>query len=670
MFDFRSLCYLLGRGRTGAARPWADFEVNDDKLLYRADPPMTAAREIRGFMTVGCLNHFAEVFSEILDALMQSRLYDKSLSLDLAVLGHKGDIDVVRAMVAPFDRIRIAHTSADLTEYEYPALLLLEDVCRRSDGFVYYLHTKGASHDRTNQYHRHWRTLMLHHVVERHEECIASLSDHDAAGTVWKGDHYSGNFWWARAEHVRELPDLASLRASPRRVSWDPASDVRLQCEYWIGMRAGRYMTAGPMGVHLYDEVRWTCSASQIVRTLLEATAGRRCLELTTPGCGIGELAAPIHHVVSRDDRATFEMDEVDFAASGLGEASYDVIFVDSVHEADRCLAAMEWALGRLAPRGAIVVHDTSPPSAWHARPATEYRFGTDWNGDVWKAVVRFRQRHPDMYIATVDTDWGCTVVQPWLPAQARLDPLDGQELNWKQFEKNRSSWLNLVPVRRLRQDLFHLPRVLGRVAIASRTDVMNVLISRFGLDRYLEIGLGDPADNFERIISSVRQSVDPNAPATFRMTSDDFFERAVGCHQYDLVFVDGLHEEDQCLRDLENALRRLSPRGFIVVHDTSPPTEWNQRPVEQYTPGEVWNGTAWKAVVRFRRAHPGLALYTVDVDWGCTVIRGASSGVAAGVFEAPEKLDWARFEANRKDWLNLTTVEDFCALVRGATAW
>jgi hypothetical protein len=136
---------------------------------------------------------------------------------------------------------------------------------------------------------------------------------------------------------------------------------------------------------------------------------------------------------------------------------------------------------------------------------------------------------------------------------------------------------------------------------LLSRTDILNALIARHRLRSYLEIGLLDPAQNFDRICATVKESVDPHVPATHRMTSDRFFSELSSETQYHLIFIDGLHEEEQVLRDMQNALRHLSPGGTIVVHDCSPPTEWHQRPAAAFVPGTEWNGEVWRALVRFR---------------------------------------------------------------------
>ena len=52
-------------------------------------------------------------------------------------------------------------------------------------------------------------------------------------------------------------------------------------------------------------------------------------------------------------------------------------------------------------------------------------------------------------------------------------------------------------------------------------------------------------------------------------MTSDAFFLQ--NKQLFDLIFIDGLHHSHQVLRDINNALRWLSPSGTIVLHDCNP---------------------------------------------------------------------------------------------------
>jgi hypothetical protein len=109
---------------------------------------------------------------------------------------------------------------------------------------------------------------MLDQVVRNHSECTRLLLTHDAAGTNWRGDHYSGNFWWARAEHVRRLPDVRTLRTAPRPITADPTLNVRLQCEFWVSMARGRFANLGVAGLDLYQTIRWTVNAADVINDL------------------------------------------------------------------------------------------------------------------------------------------------------------------------------------------------------------------------------------------------------------------------------------------------------------------------------------------------------------------------------------------------------------------
>ena len=538
---------------------------------------------IRGFATVCCLGEFRAVTAELLDALLESRLYDRMESLEIAVLGAPGDQEAVRELVRPFEKIRVVYSSPHVDEFEFPALGLLEDACRSWSGSVFYLHTKGVSRPPLDQHVRYWRALMLDEVVRNHEACTGLLVDHDTVGTNWRWNHYSGNFWWARSDHIRRLPAIRTLRLRPRRICDDPIWNLRLQCEFWVGMAVGRFANLGVHGLDLYATYRWSMDAATVVNDLLAALGGEHRAEIRTGN-------AP------------------------TDDSSPDVVLVDGWHDEEDCWKDISAALSWVRDGGAVVVHDTNPPTAWHQRDGADYVAGSEWNGTAWRAVHRFRRENPETWVHTVDTDWGCTVIIPGLSSPAPRPELPADP-SWEWFERHRDDALGLVRPSRFRRQLHAIPYVTGRRPLTTRTEVLNCLASWWGLERYLEIGVA-AAENLDAVIAPVRHGVDPLGSSTFAMTSDAFFASGRGCRHYDLVFIDGLHEEDQVLRDVEHALDRLADGGVIVLHDANPPTEWHQRPLADYQPGEDWNGSVWKAVVRLRAQHPELSVVTLDVDW------------------------------------------------------
>ena len=593
---------------------------------------------VRGFATLCCLGDYCRIATELLTAVTESRLYERMESLDLAVLGPAEDQEVVAELIRPFEKVRIGYRSTTVEDYEFPALGLLQDACRTWSGLVFYLHGKGVSRSPLDQHARYWRAVMLDEVVRDHAACIDRLVDHDLAGTNWRWNHFSGNFWWARADYVRRLPDIRGLRRRPPQITSDPVWNLRLQCEFWIGMGAGRSANLGVRDLDLDRTFRWNQDVAGVVNQLLAALAGDRYAEIVI------DEPSPYRDRVQAQVRDSF----------GGGTrpqtgAAYDVVLVDGWHEEDSCYADIEAALVAVGEHGAVVVHDTNPPTDWHQRDAADFEPGSEWNGQSWRAVRRWARARPDVWLRTVDTDWGCTVILPWLEEHTR-PPLEPEEDGgWEWFERRRDDVLRLVTPSQFGRLLHAVPFLLGR-PLTTRTELLNCLVSRDELDRYLEIGVDDHG-NFRSVIAPVRHGVDPRG-ATFSMTSDEFFASGRGCPEYDLVFIDGLHEQDQVLRDIENALDRLSARGRIVLHDANPPTAWHQRPHAEYQPGEPWNGTVWKAAVLTRVRHPELQLVTLDVDWGCAVLTRHPQ--LEPVPDLPADLTWEVFEARRGELLNL----------------
>lgn len=217
------------------------------------------------------------------------------------------------------------------------------------------------------------------------------------------------------------------------------------------------------------------------------------------------------------------------------------------------------------------------------------------------------------------------------------------------------------------------------------RTDLLNHLATKYNLKRYLEIGVQSPMQNFDKIICEYKVSVDPdpNAQASFCMTSDEFFElriieRAdlvsasisyediggpsqvnlsnVKYQKYDLIFIDGLHTGEQVKKDFENALQILSPNGFIVLHDCNPLKEEHTL-VPRPSPTGHWNGDVYKFAVNLSNEYS----FTVDIDNGCRVfsMRYSKNEIIA----LDDHYTWEYFDKNRKHLLNLISWDEFLAL-------
>lgn len=187
-----------------------------------------------------------------------------------------------------------------------------------------------------------------------------------------------------------------------------------------------------------------------------------------------------------------------------------------------------------------------------------------------------------------------------------------------------------------------------------TRTDLLNHLVDKYHLKRYLEIGVQNPIQNFDKINCEVKFSVDPdpNAHASFCMTSDDFFK--IADREFDLVFIDGLHTAEQVRKDFENSLRILSPNGFIVLHDCNPEKE-EHTIVPRPTKTGHWNGDVYK----FASSIPKYPFCTIDIDNGCLVCKPEHDFFRDDI-DWLKYIDWNFFNENRKELLNLISWDDF----------
>lgn len=164
--------------------------------------------------------------------------------------------------------------------------------------------------------------------------------------------------------------------------------------------------------------------------------------------------------------------------------------------------------------------------------------------------------------------------------------------------------------------------------------EVFNHIIKELGFTKYLEIGVANPIHCFNYVICDQKDSVDPGVefapnPVKYKFTSDDFFEKLEAGlldrssdFEWDLIFIDGLHISYQVDKDIINALKHLSPKGFIILHDCNPFLyEYQQsRLIEDYW-GQAWNGTVWKAFYKILCSRADLEVFTLPIDEGLGVI-------------------------------------------------
>lgn len=214
------------------------------------------------------------------------------------------------------------------------------------------------------------------------------------------------------------------------------------------------------------------------------------------------------------------------------------------------------------------------------------------------------------------------------------------------------------------------------------RWEIINHLIKENDYKTYLEIGYYK-GWSFDRVECEEKTAIDPNPSRSipqeqapygqvmghhdfaiiYKMTSDDYFAYIEDHPSYsdvkwDIIFIDGLHESQQVDRDIENALKHLSPGGTIVMHDCNPSS------YEMTTTGTVlgeWTGDVYKSFCKFRVLHDNIC-YVVDTDYGVGIIKDILEPRKEGEHKASNgyPLTWEAFDKNRQMCLNLISPEEF----------
>ncbi len=221
----------------------------------------------------------------------------------------------------------------------------------------------------------------------------------------------------------------------------------------------------------------------------------------------------------------------------------------------------------------------------------------------------------------------------------------------------------------------------LERIKKPIRTEIINFILSQFKRETcYLEIGVRNPAHNFNHIKANLKYSVDPGIefeenPVDFKLTSDDFFKNLYDNKilsseiKFDIIFIDGLHLADQVDKDIINSMNFIKDDGFIVLHDCNPPTEWHARSEFSYVQSPAlinWNGTTWKAFLKWR-CNSSIQSCCIDSDWGVGIL-SKKHRIGQNLEIKNQFYEYKDLEENREEYLNLMSFDHFKKLITNKT--
>jgi len=154
-----------------------------------------------------------------------------------------------------------------------------------------------------------------------------------------------------------------------------------------------------------------------------------------------------------------------------------------------------------------------------------------------------------------------------------------------------------------------NLQKPVFNTDIYKRSQIINKLTNVN--DKYLEIGV-EYGECFNETHFINKVGVDPDPKFTTKdnqilyiQTSDDFFKQYDMNQKFDVIFIDGMHQAEYVLCDINNSIKILSLNGTIFMDDILP-FNYNEQlkiPIKHYYEngilkyGENWTGDVWKVL-------------------------------------------------------------------------
>lgn len=147
----------------------------------------------------------------------------------------------------------------------------------------------------------------------------------------------------------------------------------------------------------------------------------------------------------SKDTTHPVSSDE--FFDSLDSNVKFDIIFIDGLHIDIQVDKDIENSLKFLNDGGTIVLHDCNPPTESHALEIPVFGPPTNgnWNGTVYKSLIKLRLYRNDCLLKTVDSDWGVGILTKEKSQTLNAFPSDA--ISWEFFDNNRKEILGLISV-------------------------------------------------------------------------------------------------------------------------------------------------------------------------------------------------------------------------------
>jgi hypothetical protein len=200
---------------------------------------------------------------------------------------------------------------------------------------------------------------------------------------------------------------------------------------------------------------------------------------------------------------------------------------------------------------------------------------------------------------------------------------------------------------------------------------------------KYLEIGV-EYGETFNDVHFRDKTGVDPDPKfnvvngKVYKLTSDDYFKQfnlndtsSLDSDDiieeypiFDIIFIDGMHQTEYVLKDINNSLKLLSNKGLIFIDDILP-LNYNEQlkiPIKHYYEngilkyGENWTGDIWKVIyhiLKNHKEHIEIFKYFYNINFRGIGMFKFKDGFQLNSFDIDTINNYSYFD-NYKDYLSL----------------
>jgi hypothetical protein len=221
-----------------------ETRIYNRETFFAKNPNFYKEFPIYIFIHVCSLHNGIPIFYDQMANIMESGLYDKCKNILVSIVGKKFDLPIDK-----YPKMKLLYHDDNPKFYEVKTINYIQHISQYlpDNARVLYVHTKGVRKNGDEVCVRSWRKLLEYWTINKHDIALQYLQNYDTVGSnvinmspapAIKEQflfyvnpahyfHYSGNFWWTTAQHIRRLPQLAH----------DPANhsmSTRSRAENWI----------------------------------------------------------------------------------------------------------------------------------------------------------------------------------------------------------------------------------------------------------------------------------------------------------------------------------------------------------------------------------------------------------------------------------------------------